>query len=76
MQLPAIQKGQTHITDESRHKLFEAIGFLNSFLEGKQFIIGSEQPTIADLAVFSSIANVVVNFIGDLLINLRNDFLI
>lgn len=61
-QLPAIFKGQTHITDESRQQLFDTIGILNTLLNGKKFLIGSEQPTLADLSVFSSIANVVVRF--------------
>ena len=53
--------GQTKIADDSRQKLFEAVGLLNTFLEGKSYVTGSEQPTIADLSIFASVANIVVS---------------
>lgn len=53
--------GQTTISEESRQKLFEAIELLNTFLEGKTFVAGSNQPTIADLSIFSSVANIIVS---------------
>lgn len=59
--MPALYKGQTNITDESREQLFKTIELLNTFLAGKKFLIGSEHATLADLSVFSSIANVVVS---------------
>lgn len=60
-QLPILYGGQTKIADDSRQKLFEAVGYLNTFLEGKSYVAGSEQPTIADLSIFASVANIVVS---------------
>lgn len=60
LQGPALYAGQTTIADENRQKLYEAVGFLNKFLDGKQYITGSEQPTLADLSIFSSITNISV----------------
>ncbi|XP_037026637.1 glutathione S-transferase 1-1-like [Bradysia coprophila] len=57
--LPAFYQGQTTISDDARQKLFEAIGFLNTYLEGKKYVSGSAEPTIADFSLFSSVANIV-----------------
>ncbi|XP_055298918.1 glutathione S-transferase 1-like [Sitodiplosis mosellana] len=57
--LPILFGGQTKISDDNRQKLFDAVEFLNTFLEGKTYVAGSEQPTIADLSIFTSIANIV-----------------
>lgn len=60
-QLPALYMGQTTISDDARQKLFDAVELLNTFLQGKTFITGSDQPTIADLSLFSSVANIFVS---------------
>lgn len=34
---------------------------MDLFLEGNKFVAGSEQPTIADLSILASVANIVVS---------------
>lgn len=59
--MPALYRGQTHIDDQSRKSLYDAVGVLNTLLEGKTYVIGSDQPTLADLSLLASVANIVVS---------------
>lgn len=52
----------TKISEESRQNLFKVLEFLDMFLEGKQYLTGSDEPTLADVISFVSITNVVVSF--------------
>lgn len=49
--------GQKLPADPARLRSMEqALGFLNTFLEGEQFVAGGEKPTIADFSILASIA--------------------
>lgn len=60
-QQPAWYFGQTFITDEARTKVFESVDLLNTFLQGKKYITGSDEPTLADISLFSTIVNLFVS---------------
>ena len=59
--------GETRISDEKREKLNEAFGFLNTFLEGNEFVCGGENATLADLAILASITSIVVSSLRQLI---------
>lgn len=68
-QFPVIYQGETRIKDDQRQKLFEAIDWLNTFLEGHEYVAGTQNPSIADISLFNSVANIVVSVESQL-----NDF--
>lgn len=47
----------TKIQDEDRQKLFEAVDWVNTFLEGHKYIAGTDFPTLADISLFNYVAN-------------------
>lgn len=53
--------GDPTISEEDRQNLHKAIGLLNTLLEGKKYVTGSEEPTLADTTIFVSITNFVVS---------------
>lgn len=53
--------GATTISDENRQNVHKALDFLNMFLEGNNYVTGSEEPTLADVVIFVSVTNVVVS---------------
>lgn len=64
-QQPAWYFGQTFITDEARTKVFESVDLLNTFLQGKKYITGSDEPTLADISLFSTVVNLFVCLMTD-----------
>lgn len=54
--------GETKIYDEHRQKLFEAFGWLNTFLVGYKYVARTDFPTLADFSLFNSVASIVVSF--------------
>lgn len=52
--------GATTIAEEDRQNVYKALEFLNIFLEGNKYVIGSDEPTLADVVIFVSVTNVVV----------------
>lgn len=61
IQFPVIYQGETRIRDDQRQKLFEAIGWLNTFLEGHEYVAGTQNPSVADISLFNSVASIVVS---------------
>ncbi|XP_050504501.1 glutathione S-transferase 1-like [Diabrotica virgifera virgifera] len=55
---PIIHKGETKIYDEHRASLEEALGFLDGFLEGNDFVTGKHL-TIADCSLVGSVSSIV-----------------
>lgn len=53
--------GETKITDEKREKLYEALGWLNTFLEGNKYVAGGDGWTLADLSLLASVATIEVS---------------
>lgn len=58
--------GATTINEEERQNVFKALDTLNSYLNGNKYLIGSEEPTLADAITFVSVTNVVVCIDSDL----------
>lgn len=54
--------GATSIADEDRQNVYKVLETLNTFLEGNNYVTGSDEPTLADVIIFVSITNVVVCF--------------
>ena len=52
--------GATTIDDEERQSVYMALNTLNTFLNGNKYLIGSEEPTLADVITFVSVTNVIV----------------
>lgn len=48
------------IDDEERQAVYKALDTLNTFLDGNKYLIGSEEPTLADVISFVSVTNVTV----------------
>lgn len=61
-QIPIFYRYATKIQDEDRQKLFEAIGWLNTYLDGHKYVAGTDFPTLADISLFNSVANIVVSY--------------
>lgn len=57
-QFPVLFLGETKISDEKRKQLTEAFEYLNTFLEGNDWVAG-DKVTIADLAILSSLSTIV-----------------
>lgn len=51
--------GETKISNEKRETLFEALGWLNGFLEGQDYVAGNNL-TLADLSTLTTISSFVV----------------
>lgn len=60
-QFPIIYQGETRIKDDQRQKLFEAIEWLNTSLEDHEYVADTQNPTVADISLFNSVANIVVS---------------
>lgn len=69
-QFPVLFLGEDEIHDEKKTPMEEALGFLDVFLEGTNFVCG-ENLTIADCSLVASVSSLVVsNFCNLELINL------
>ncbi|XP_068892686.1 glutathione S-transferase 1-like [Tenebrio molitor] len=56
---PIIFQGKTDIDDAARDNMLEAYGFLNTFLEGKQWVAG-DFISVADYSLISSVTSIEV----------------
>lgn len=52
--------GATKIDDEERQSVYKVLDTLNTFLNCNKYLIGSEEPTLADVITFVSVTNVTV----------------
>jgi glutathione S-transferase len=57
---PAIFLGEKTISDDKRTQVYEAFGFMETFLEGRKWFCG-EKLTIADLSVLASLSSIIVS---------------
>lgn len=53
--------GETKIQDEHRQKVFEALSWLNTLLEGHKYLAETEHATLADMSLLPSVANFSVS---------------
>lgn len=60
LQFNAIFLGESVITDEKKKPLFEAFGWLNSFLQKGKYVAG-DKPTIADLSLLATMSGMIVS---------------
>jgi len=67
---PVLFTGETKITDEKREKLYEALGWLNTFLEGNKYVAGGTDWSLADLSLLASVAT--IDHIGGNLSKFKN----
>lgn len=61
-QYPVIFLGETKIDNVNRERLYEALGFLESFLDGKKFVAGDEL-SLADISILVSVTSIDVSFV-------------
>lgn len=52
--------GEIEISEDKKSSLDEALGFLDVFLEGQDFVAGNKL-TIADIACITSLTSIVVS---------------
>lgn len=57
--------GETKIADDKRKQLNEALEWVNTFLEGNQYVAGGDSATLADLSTLVSVTT-IVNIGGDI----------
>lgn len=55
-----IYGNETKIADVKRKALFEAIGWLNGFLNGQTYVAGGNSVSIADFFILASMAQLIV----------------
>lgn len=60
-QRDVVYQGATEVKPQLKEALLEAFQYVNDFLKGKKFICGGEM-TIADIAIFSTMAVYFVSF--------------
>ena len=60
MQFPVLFQGEEEIYDEHKTSLDEALGFLDVFLEGNDFVAGKNL-TVADCCLVASVSSIVVS---------------
>lgn len=60
-QFPILFLGETKIPDDKRAALVEAFGFLNTFLEGSEWLAGGAEPSLADIFAAASLSSVIVS---------------
>lgn len=61
LQFPVLFLGEIEIPDEYKTALDEALGFLDVFLEGNDFVAGNKL-TVADCCIVASVSSIVVRF--------------
>lgn len=59
-QFNALFLGESVITEEKKKAVFEAFGWLNSFLSKTKYV-ASDKPTIADLSIIATISGLIVS---------------
>lgn len=59
-QIPMLFRGEEY-NEENAAKLDEALGWLDTFLDGKAFVAGDDL-TIADISIIVTITNLDVSF--------------
>lgn len=60
LKYPALYLGEKKISDEKRKNIFEAFGFMETFLEGKKWFCG-DNLTLADLSICASMSSIIVS---------------
>lgn len=73
-QFPIVYQGEDQILDETKQPLEEALGFLDVFLEGHDFVAG-DKLTVADCSLVASVSSIMVSM-KDIFFGVNNNFII